>query len=359
MTNKIRRRTAAAAAVVLAAIGASVAYAHGNTDQMNDPATGSGWYCAQEGPERLFQGFLPTKRQLASFDVRVFRRLNFPPAGMTLRGIVHTGTGSGPVLGQATAFLGDGDEDNVMVHFEFSPPVTLEPQGTFAFELAYDVSGIRWMGRNDNPYAAATSFDCDGATPDSAIDFNFVSYTPPDGAAPDTVIDAGPGTPPVTRARTTEFTFRATDDLSYAPNLVMSCDLDGRPHNPCASPVSVAGLGDGRHRFTIRATDEAGQTDATPATRSWIVDGTAPSRPRVTGQRRPSAGRATYRFSARDAVDRPAQLSFRCALDSRRLRSCATQVTKRLSRGNHVLRVAAVDRAGNISKPAVVRIVRA
>jgi hypothetical protein len=66
-----------------------------------------------------------------------------------------------------------------------------------------------------------------------------------------------------------------------------------------------------------------------------------------------------YRFSARDGLDRPRQLTFRCSVDSARLRPCAARVMRRLAKGRHVLRVVAVDRAGNVSRPTVVRIVRA
>lgn len=359
MSKRFHIRKATAAVALVAAVGASVAFAHGNPDQVNDPPTTSGWYCAQEGADRLFQGFVPGRRQLAGFDARVFRRFNFPAAGMTLRGTVHAGSGTGPALGTTTASIADGDEDSVMVHFDFPTPLTLEPQGTFVLELAHDVSGIRWMGSAGNPYASAPSFDCDGATPYEPVDFNFVTYAPADGGPPDTVLEGGRQTTSVTRDRTAVFTFTASDDLSYASKLALSCQLDGSPYEPCVSPVSLSGLPDGRHTFSVGARDEAGQADSTPATVSWTVDGTRPSTPKVIGPRRPSAARATYRFSARDGIDRPGQLRFRCALDSTRPRPCGARVTRRLSKGAHVLRVSAVDRAGNVSRTAVVRIVRA
>jgi large repetitive protein len=356
MTSRFHLRKATAAAVLVAAVGASVAFAHGSPDQVNDPPTTSGWYCAQEGPDRLFQGFVPGRRQLAGFDARVFRRFNFPAAGMTLSGTVHAGSGTGPALGTTTVSIADGDEDSVMVHFDFPTPITLEPQGTFVFELAHDVSGIRWMGKDGNPYAAAPSFDCGGAMPSEPVDFNFVTYAPADGGPPDTDLEGGAS---ITRQRTAVFRFTASDDLSYTSKLVLSCHLDGRPYDPCVSPVSLAGVRDGRHTFSVGARDEAGQTDATPAAFFWTVDGTRPSRPNVVGPRRSSAARATYRFSARDGVDRPGQLRFRCALDSTRLRPCSARVTRRLAKGKHVLRVTAVDRAGNVSRTTVARIVRA
>lgn len=40
-------------------------------------------------------------------------------------------------------------------------------------------------------------------------------------------------------------------------------------------------------------------------------------------------------------------------------RSSLSRITRRISKGRHLLRVVAIDRAGNLSRPAVVKIVRA
>ncbi|CAA9317861.1 MAG: hypothetical protein AVDCRST_MAG93-5598, partial [uncultured Chloroflexia bacterium] len=50
------------------------------------------------------------------------------------------------------------------------------------------------------------------------------------------------------------------------------CSLDGAPFVGCASPKDYAGLSDGSHTFRVRATDQAGNTDSTPAERTWTVD---------------------------------------------------------------------------------------
>jgi hypothetical protein len=354
MTRTSMIGRAAAAVALLSAIAATAALAHGNPDQMNDPPTGSGWYCAQDGADQLYQGFVPTRRLLSSFEIRIFKRFNFPASGMTLTGRVHTGTGTGAVVGTATATVPPGGPDELLVHFDFSPAAVLEPQGTFVFELAQPESGIRWMGRNDNPYAAAPSFDCDGSTADATIDFNFGSYMPPDGGPPQTSIDSDPRQAAISRQRTAELTFSASDDLTYATSLALACQLDGKPYAPCTSPVSIAGLADGVHRFVVTATDQAAL--ASSSTSSWTVDATPPSRPTVAGPRRPAAGRASYGFASRDAMDRARQLRFQCAFDSRRLRPCERRITRRVSRGQHVLRVIAADRAGNVSRQTIVRI---
>ncbi len=49
-----------------------------------------------------------------------------------------------------------------------------------------------------------------------------------------------------------------------------------------ACPVSYTGLSQGAHTFQVRATDTAGNVDATPASRTWTVDTVAPAAPVIT-----------------------------------------------------------------------------
>lgn len=88
-----------------------------------------------------------------------------------------------------------------------------------------------------------------------------------DLTAPDTTITSGPnGT---VLSRTATFAFAANEPVGS-----FTCHLDAQPWGPCTSPQSYAGLDDGPHTFEVAATDQAGNSDATPATRSWNVDTT-------------------------------------------------------------------------------------
>src|SRR5205823_14237635 len=44
----------------------------------------------------------------------------------------------------------------------------------------------------------------------------------------------------------------------------------------CSRPNGLAALGAGSHTFDVRAADQAGNTDGTPASYTWTVDLTAP-----------------------------------------------------------------------------------
>jgi hypothetical protein len=84
-------------------------------------------------------------------------------------------------------------------------------------------------------------------------------------------------------------------------------------------------------------------------------DSAAPQRPVVRGSLVVRGGRAAvYRLSATDAFTPASALRFLCGVDVAPLRLCAARLSLRLLPGPHVLRVRAVDAAGNRS--AVTRV---
>ncbi|MGH3117098.1 MAG: DUF7594 domain-containing protein, partial [Gaiellales bacterium] len=96
----------------------------------------------------------------------------------------------------------------------------------------------------------------------------------PDTTPPETTIDSGPiGSVSSTSAT---FTFSMNEVGS-----IFACSLDGSPFAACTSPQSYSGLGEGSHTFQVRATDDVGNTDPTPASRTWTVDTTAPAAPAI------------------------------------------------------------------------------
>ena len=90
-----------------------------------------------------------------------------------------------------------------------------------------------------------------------------------DTIAPQTTIDVAPTHPSADASP--DFEFSANE-----PGSTFECRLDGGAWGACASPKSYAGLADGSHTFQVRATDPAGNVDATPATHTWTIDATAP-----------------------------------------------------------------------------------
>lgn len=66
----------------------------------------------------------------------------------------------------------------------------------------------------------------------------------------------------------------AFEFVSDEPGSRFECRLDGSAWRGCNSPKLYFDLPRGPHNFEVRASDRAGNVDATPARRSWTVDGT-------------------------------------------------------------------------------------
>lgn len=56
-----------------------------------------------------------------------------------------------------------------------------------------------------------------------------------------------------------------------------TCRVDSGSYRACASPYVLTGLGAGKHRISVKAVDAAGNTDATPVTRTVTLDAAAPT----------------------------------------------------------------------------------
>jgi Tol biopolymer transport system component/PKD repeat protein len=90
-----------------------------------------------------------------------------------------------------------------------------------------------------------------------------------DTLAPTTVIASGPAK--VTTDTRPVFTLRANE-----PGATFECRFGDAPFAPCDASFRAGDLADGEHRFEARASDQAGNADATPAAWTFRVDTTAP-----------------------------------------------------------------------------------
>jgi hypothetical protein len=72
-----------------------------------------------------------------------------------------------------------------------------------------------------------------------------------------------------TNANAATFTYTGTDDESDPAHLAFQCKRDSGSFGTCSFPLSS--LSPGSHTFYVRATDEAGNTDSTPASETWWI----------------------------------------------------------------------------------------
>jgi subtilisin-like proprotein convertase family protein len=92
----------------------------------------------------------------------------------------------------------------------------------------------------------------------------------PDVNAPETQIQTAP--PALAGSRHASFEFG-----SPRPNSQFQCRLDGGDFSPCNSPQELSDLPEGTHTFEVRAFDQYGNVDGSPAIYTWTVDVTAPA----------------------------------------------------------------------------------
>jgi hypothetical protein len=161
--------------------------------------------------------------------------------------------------------------------------------------------------------------------------------------APDTTITSGPSGS--TRVRTAVSTFGYKADES---NVTFACSLDGAPAKPCGDTFATPKLRDGVHRFSVAATDRAGNADPTPA----LVTFTVGVPPRVTKLRLDKRGRLVFGLSEKATVRvRVARVSIKRSFKAGTRR--VQLPMKRLRKGHRrvTATVIATDAGGNRSVP--------
>jgi len=154
-----------------------------------------------------------------------------------------------------------------------------------------------------------------------------------DLTTPNTTISDGPSG--ATPAASASLSFTANE-----ADVTFTCSLDGDAFAECSSPASYDALAQGAHTFSVRATDAAGHTDASPATRGWTVDTVPPDVAITVGPAATSGPRVTLGFTASEG-------SVTCSLDGAAFAACTSPIATNLPAGPHMFAVRAIDAAGN------------
>jgi LPXTG-site transpeptidase (sortase) family protein len=220
--------------------------------------------------------------------------------------------------------------------------------GVASFECQLDGGGFgactspqNYVGLTDGSH----TFDVRAIDTVGNVDATPASYTwLVDTTPPDTTITSNPANPTSSTAAT--FTFTGSDSGSGVASF--ECQLDGGGFSACTSPQNYAGLSDGSHTFEVRAIDNIGNVDPTPATFTWTVDTLAPDTTITANPSNPSAsGSASFSFTGSDSGSGVA--SFECQLDGGGFAACTSlQNYAGLSDGSHTFDVRAIDNAGNV-----------
>jgi len=144
-------------------------------------------------------------------------------------------------------------------------------------------------------------------------------------------------------------------DATFGANepAAFECSLDQAAWSTCTSPVVFRGLNQGIHKLRVRATDLAGNLDASPAEVTTTLDWTAPITS-VLSPIKPSGKRSAV---LKIKTNEPTKL-IRCNIDQTNWDACGRQDTHNhlihtidtglLGNGLHVIQIQAIDLADNI-----------
>jgi hypothetical protein len=164
-----------------------------------------------------------------------------------------------------------------------------------------------------------------------------------DTTPPETTITTMP--PSSTTSTTATFEFTSTESPS-----TFQCSLDGGGFASCTSPKQYTGLSAGGHTFSVKATDASNNTDLTPASYGWTVQGGGDITPPVTtitagpaNLSKTTSTSATFEFTSDEAGS-----TYECRLDGGTWEPCTSpKEYTNLSLLGHTFEVYAIDLAGN------------
>ncbi len=165
---------------------------------------------------------------------------------------------------------------------------------------------------------------------------------------PDTTISAAPTDP--STVDPVVFTF---EGIAGAQGVAaFECRMDGGAFALCASPTSYASLSVGSHTFEVRARDESGNADLSPASHTWSVSAIQPAT--TLTEQPPSSG--TSRNVTFEWTGAAGASSFECALDGAAYSACSSpHAYSTLAYGEHTFMVRALTALGVAGSPTAYR----
>jgi hypothetical protein len=172
---------------------------------------------------------------------------------------------------------------------KFSHNVTAVDLMDFALTTTYKINGasiIKLSGNNDSYIVTVNTGTGDGTIRLDLINNYSIkssnnlplkaSFTDGeiykiDKTPPNTTIYSKPLNPS-SKTDPAHFIFAGNDGITGSEILSYECQLDSGNFENCISPIYINSLNEGSHTFKVRAIDEAGNIDPTPANYTWIIN---------------------------------------------------------------------------------------
>ncbi len=158
-----------------------------------------------------------------------------------------------------------------------------------------------------------------------------------DNTAPDTAIDSAP--PAKSNQAAATFEFSASE-----AGAAFECRMDGSAWDDCESPAEYTDLAEGSHTFEVRAMDELGNRDGSPASHEWEIDLTDPA---VTITSGPAVHTTETDLEFEFGADE--EVTFECSLDDGPWEDCESPAALTVDEeGAHSFQVRGTDQSGNV-----------
>ncbi len=166
----------------------------------------------------------------------------------------------------------------------------------------------------------------------------------PDTTAPIVTITSAPAA--VTSTDGAQITFKANES-----GATFTCSVDEAADTACTSPVVLTAVATGQHRFSVRATDRAGNVGS-PVSVTWTYTPPDTTPPVVTIGSAPASQTTDTGARISFASSEPGS-SFSCSLDGSAFAACTSPASyTSLVVGSHTFSVRATDAAGNTGQAA-------
>lgn len=337
----------------------------------NSPADFSGWYGFQTGTANLpnaiaaaGSGVIPTGNYAPRESMSEFASI-FNPNGTWKVVVWDADQGAtGSVNGLELRFKQDVTAPNVVINSGPAHEATVTSNPTYSFSSPAD-DLLRFECSNDGaaftPCTSPRTLNLGLGVHtfrvravDTSNNFSSIitrQYNQVPDPPPDTEITSGPADGSTVSSAPT-FVFGSPD----ADLLRLECRLDGGPWSTCTSPRNETATGS--HVFEVRAVDQAGQVDGTPAARSYTYTPIAPDTtpPQTQISSGPADGaRVTappsYGFTSPDADT----AGFECSVDGGTFEPCASPFQVAVSPGAHTFAVRAYDEVPNVDATPATR----
>ena len=185
--------------------------------------------------------------------------------------------------GTPTLVLSPPDTDNITFH-SYGYPRYNSDGSKFSYldqtygwspeQGHYDVYKASADGSNREilvaDYSPSVSYGPSGNFDWGRIHYGDGSTGGVDTTAPDTIMGSTKPANP-TNITSASFSFSSSES-----NSTFQCKLDNGTYESCSSTKQYTGLAQGSHTFSVKAIDQAGNEDETPASYTWTVDTTPP-----------------------------------------------------------------------------------